>query len=293
MLHTLENDILRITAEDHGAELRSITGKSDGTEYLWNGDPAWWKYTAPVLFPIVGKLVDGKYRVDGKEYELPQHGFGRTSDYWCVREEKDEVAFMLDWEDETLNFYPFKFQLTVAYILRENRVEILWTVRNQDTKDMYFSIGAHPALRCPIAADEDFSDCYLKFNVKEKADRYLLDANGNLTHTTVPMLDGKELPLSYDLFKDDALIFNKLNSDEISICSRKSKKSITIRAKGFPWWGFWTPAKGGAPFLCIEPWAGHADFADITGELKDKDSICRVRAGSSFSAGYSIIIHEA
>ena len=67
MLHTLENDILRITAEDHGAELRSITGKSDGTEYLWNGDPAWWKYTAPVLFPIVGKLVDNKYRVDGRE----------------------------------------------------------------------------------------------------------------------------------------------------------------------------------------------------------------------------------
>ena len=104
MLYTLKNDELRITVDDHGAELKAITGISDNTEYLFNGDPKWWKYSSPVLFPIVGKLVDGKYRFDGKEYNLPGHGFGRISDYECIRQESDELVFALDWSDETLNF---------------------------------------------------------------------------------------------------------------------------------------------------------------------------------------------
>ena len=116
MLHTLENSILRITVDNHGAELKSITGISDGTEYLFNGDPKWWKYTSPVLFPIVGKLVNGKYRVNNKEYSLPGHGFGRISDYNCIRKETDEVVFELEWNEETLKSYPYKFRVEIAYI---------------------------------------------------------------------------------------------------------------------------------------------------------------------------------
>ena len=95
MLHTLQNNILKITLDDKGAELKSITEVSDGTEYLHDGNPAWWKYTSPVLFPIVGKVVNGKYRAEGKEFELPQHGFARTSNFDCIREEEDEVVFQL------------------------------------------------------------------------------------------------------------------------------------------------------------------------------------------------------
>ena len=119
MLHTLQNDILKITVADHGAELKSITGISDGTEYLHDGNPQYWKYTSPVLFPFVGKVVNNKYRAEGKEYELPQHGFARTSEFTCIREAKDEVAFRLEWSEETLKLYPYKFSLEIAYILRE------------------------------------------------------------------------------------------------------------------------------------------------------------------------------
>ena len=292
MLHTLENGTLRITVDDRGAELKSITGISDGTEYLFNGDPKWWKYTSPVLFPIVGKLVNGKYKVDNKEYSLPGHGFGRISDYNCIRKESDEVVFALEWNEETLKSYPYKFRLEIAYILRDNRVEIMWTVKNLDDKIMHFSIGAHPALACPIINGESFEDCYLKFNVSEKSSRILLDTSGPLTHNRVPTLDGTELDLNYDLFKGDALVFDDLKSDEVSICSRKSSKSITLQAKGFPFWGIWTPDKGGAPFICIEPWHGHADFIDFKGDISEKDGIRSLPAGESFDAGYSFIIHE-
>ena len=292
MLHTLQNDILKIKISDFGAELKSITGLSDGTEYLHNGDPQYWKYTSPVLFPFVGKVVNNKYRVNGKEYELPQHGFARTSEFTCIRESVDEVAFRLDWNEETLKVYPFKFRLEIAYILRYNKVEVMWTVENLDDKEIYFSIGAHPALKCPIVEGENFDDCYLKFDVAEKSSRMLLTPNGTLSHERKPMLDGKELNLNYEIFKDDALVFEKLKSDEFSICSRKSSKSITIRAIKFPYTGIWTPAKGGAPFICIEPWLGHADYDDFTGDFSEKEGIIKLSVKESFDAGYTFIINE-
>ncbi len=291
-MHTLKNDRLKITVAERGAELKSITGVSDGAEYLHNGDPKWWKYTAPVLFPFVGKHVNNKYRVDGKEYELPQHGFARTSEFKCIREAADEVAFRLSWNDETLKVYPYKFQLDIAYILRDNQVEVMWTVENLGDSDMYFSIGAHPALKCPIVDGENFDNCYLKFNVAENSSRILLAPTGNLSHDRVPTIDGTELALNYELFKGDALVFDDLKSDEISIHSRKSSKAVTIRAKGFPYMGIWTPAQGGAPLLCIEPWLGHADYVDFNGDISEKEGIQKITAGESFDAGFTFIITE-
>lgn len=292
MLHTLKNEILTVTVEDYGAELKSIKSSMNGTDYLFDGDPKWWRYTSPVLFPIVGKLVGGKYRAEGKEFELPQHGFGRTSNFTCIRETVDEITFQLNWSSETLKVYPYKFQLEVAYILKSNKIEVIWTVRNVDDKDIYFSIGAHPALKCPILENESFEDYYLKFNVAENSSRILLSPSGTLSHERIPTIDGNELNLNYDIFKSDALVFDNLKSDEISLCSRKGSKSIKIRAKGFPFWGIWTPAQGGAPFLCIEPWLGHADFDDFMGDIAEKDGIIKLLVSESFDAGYTFIIEE-
>ncbi len=72
MIYTLENEHLKISLSNHGGELHSIKGKKDNTEFLWSGDEAYWKYHAPILFPIVGKVFNSKYTVDGKTYELPQ-----------------------------------------------------------------------------------------------------------------------------------------------------------------------------------------------------------------------------
>ena len=132
----------------------------------------------------------------------------------------------------------------------------------------------------------------MKFNKPEKSARLPLAANGAITHDRIPTLDGTELNLTYDLFKGDALVFDDLKSDEVSVCSRKSSKSLTIRAKGFPYWGFWTPAQGGAPFICIEPWHGHADYEDFSGELKDKEGIIKLAAGETFQTELSFIINN-
>ncbi len=291
-MHTLQNDVLKITVADRGAELKSITEISDGTEYLFDGDPIWWKFSSPVLFPIVGKLVDNKYRAEGKIFELPGHGFARTSDFWLVDATDNTLTFALESNAATFKVYPYKFRLEISFELIGREVKVRWKVSNVDDKEIYFSIGAHPAICCPIAYRENFDDCYLKFNRAEKSSCIRLNADGTLGREKVPMLDGDELPLSYELFKGDALVFDDLKSDEVSVRSRKSSKSITVRAKGFPYWGFWTPSQGGAPFVCIEPWHGHADYENFAGELKDKEGIIALPAGEKFKTEMSFIVGE-
>lgn len=290
MLYTLQNDILKIAVAEHGAELKALTELADGTEYLFDGDPTWWKYSSPILFPIVGKLVNNKYRVDGVEYTLPGHGFGRTSDFWLVDASSNSITFALESNAATLAIYPYRFRLEISYELTGKEVKFIWKVINVDNKPIYFSIGAHPAIRCPISYRENFDDCYLKFNREEKSSRIALLPSGPLSHERIPTLDGTELDLNYELFKGDALVFDDLKSDEITVCSRKSKKTLTVRAKDFPYWGIWTPDRGGAPFICIEPWHGHADYEDFTGELKDKEGIRRLDVGETFNTQMSFII---
>ena len=291
-MKTLQNDVLRITVAERGAELKSITALSDGTEYLFNSDPIWWKYSSPVLFPIVGKVKGGKYRAEGREFELGQHGFARTSYFWLVDATDNTLTFALESNAATLAVYPYKFRLEISYELVGNEIKVFWKVINVDDKEIYFSIGAHPAICCPISYRENFTDCYLKFNKPEKSARLPLAANGLLTQERIPTLDGTELDLNYDLFKGDALVIDDLKSDEVSVCSRNSSKSLTIRAKDFPYWGFWTPAQGGAPFICIEPWHGHADYEDFKGELKDKEGILKLAVGETFETELDFIIRN-
>ena len=292
MIRTIKNDVLKISVATRGAELKAITAVDDGTEYLFDGNPTWWKFSSPVLFPIVGKLINNTYRVDGKEFTMPGHGFARTSDFWVVDAAPDSITFALESNAATLAVYPYRFRLEISYKLDGNEVKVGWKVINVDAREIYFSIGAHPAISCPIAYRENFTDCYLKFNRAEKSSRLPLAANGAISHERIPTLDGTEFDLNYEIFKGDALVFDDLKSDEISVCSRKSSKSLTLRAEGFPYWGIWTPAQGGAPFICIEPWHGHADFVDFTGDFKDKDGINKLAVGETFTAELSFIVNN-
>ena len=81
-----------------------------------------------------------------------------------------------------------------------------------------------------------------------------------------------------------------LRSDTIMVRSAKTSKAVGIRAAGFPYWGIWSPSQGGAPFICLEPWHGHADYDDFEGEISEKEGIISLAAGKSFEAEYSIVI---
>ena len=292
MIYTLENENIRVVASSNGGELNSIKKINDETEYLWNGDEKYWKYNAPVLFPIVGKVNGGKYKVDGIEYELPQHGLARTREFKLIEKSESRIVFELRYDEETLKVYPFKFILRIGYTLMEYGVETSYEVINNDNKDIYFSIGGHPAYMCPINQGESFEDYYFEFDKVEKASKILLSSNGLFTkNTELIMNNDKELPINIEMFKDDAIIFNDLKSNKISLKSRKSDKSITMDFSGFPYLGLWTKPTG-APFVCIEPWFGHADYEDFNGDFKDKEGINKLAVGERFKAAYLVTVNN-
>lgn len=290
MIYSLENTSIKITASTHGGEIHSITNKSDGTDYLWDGNPEYWKYHAPILFPIVGKVVDSKYKVDGKTYELPQHGLARTSEFKLISKKDYELTFELNYSEESLKVYPYKFSLRSTYRLEGKTVNVTYSVKNLDDKLIYFSIGTHPAFICPINKNEKLDECYLEFSEEEISNRKVLTTEGYLSHEESECLNSTEIiMLSKELFKDDALVFDDLKSDKISIKSRNSSKSLTVEFKGFPYMGIWAP-KDGAPFVCIEPWFGHADYNDFNGEFREKEGIISLELEKEFSCTYKVTI---
>ena len=147
-MKTLKNTALTLNISLHGAELTSIRD-SFGREFLWQADPAFWKRHSPVLFPIVGSLWDKHFRVNGREYEMGQHGFARDMDFRLVSEREDEMWFELNSSPETLAKYPYKFTLRIGYRLEDNKIHVMWEVSGDDSQTMWFQIGAHPAFYLP------------------------------------------------------------------------------------------------------------------------------------------------
>jgi len=290
MIYTLENSFIKITASNYGGELHSLTSQEDNTEFLWNGDPRFWKYHAPILFPIVGKVNNLIYKVNGREYTLPQHGLARVSEFNLVSKTEDEIVFELRSSEESLKVYPFKFSLRIKYTLINSSLNISYSVKNIDNKKIYFSIGSHPAFMCPLKKDETLDDYYFKFNSKETTSIMCLNNDGYFLKERLPFLDNSDtIPLSKDLFKHDALVFSNLTSKEISICSKNHSKTLTFNFSNFPYLGLWAPATG-APFVCIEPWFGHADYEDFNGDFVEKEGIISLEENTIFNCNFTVTI---
>lgn len=291
MKFILENENIKISANTFGGELNNLILKKDNTEYLWNGDEKYWKYHSPILFPIVGKVLNNKYRAEGNEYELPQHGLARTREFTMIENDDKHIVFELLWSEDTLKIYPYKFSLRLSYELLDNGVKVLYNVKNLDNKDIYFSIGGHPAFMCPLLDGEKFEDYYFEFNEKESISLMELDTDkGYFTGKTKEFLNNSNIiNLNLELFKFDALVFNNLNSNLISLKSYKNNKELVMDFSGFPYLALWTKPTG-APFICIEPWYGHADYFNFTGELKDKAGIEMLPIDGEFNAEYKLFI---
>ena len=148
-MHTIENGFLQVTVSELGAELQSVKA-TDGTEFLWQGDSRYWKDRSPVLFPYVGRLTNGRYRLEGREYPMGIHGFAAHSVFQTVKAEPERLELAITDTPETLARYPRRFAFTVVYALAGNTLEVTFRVENRDTGTMYFGLGGHPGIRVPL-----------------------------------------------------------------------------------------------------------------------------------------------
>ena len=246
-----------------------------------------------MLFPIVGSVWEKRYRVDGKEYELGQHGFARDMDFTLVSASDTEVRYRLESDEETLKKYPFRFVLEIAYRLHGNSLDVIWEVVNPSDGELYFQIGAHPAFIYPDYDPEKQERGFFVFDRKDGLECIRIKEKGCVDaltkHPLVIPEDGR-LPIERDTF--DAI-------DTIMLQDSQIGRVDMLRADGSPWLalsfdapvvGIWSPPGKVAPFICIEPWYGRCDRAGYEGEYKDKDWMNHLAPGEKFSSVYTIEI---
>ena len=292
MIHKIENNQLQLAVKQVGAEICSIKSAITGREFIWDANPEIWAGHAPVLFPIVGALKNETYKYDGQEYSLPQHGFARRNKKVELFEKSEKsLVFVLRSNDATKMVYPFDFEFLTKYELQARKIIVTHEVRNTATNEMYFSVGAHPAFKCPLNDGEEYSDYYLEFEQAEQEKSWQIAEGGLIRKETVEVFNNSNIiRLHPDIFNNGALVFKDLKSRKISLKSRKSKQVVSVSYEGFPYMGIW--AKPQAEYVCIEPWLGIADSVDANQDITTKEGIIKLRGGETFKTSYFIEVVE-
>lgn len=288
MQYILHNDYLTATFLSKGAELCKLVD-TDGINYIWSADPAYWSRHAPVLFPFVGKVTDGQYNLNDTNYQIGQHGFARDMEFTVTEQNDNALTFTLISNEQTKMLYPFDFKLDIIYTLKNKSLSIAYKVINTDLQTIAFKIGAHPGFMCPLFEGETMEDYYLEFESYENTTLMLLTPEGLFTHDLLPFT-GQTIDLSPDTFIKDALVFKDLASTCITLCSKKHDKKLSVSFDGFPLLGIWSPHTR-SPFVCIEPWFGHADFVDDSSNLLEKKDLVTLAAHNVFECEHIIHIH--
>lgn len=285
MRQILTSPQLQVTIDPAGAEICSVTNK-EGLEFIWPAKKEVWPRHAPVLFPVVGRLKENRFYHDGVLYPLGQHGFARDMKFLLSDHHEQGCTFRLSSGELTRNLYPFEFILEIRYELQGNTLNTHYTVSNPASTPLFFSIGAHPGFRCPLLPHERFEDYALWFETSTLEAR-VLNQGLRAPQTRRIDLPLSHLPLSKELFKADALVFENAQVQRVSLRSGTSAHRIDMECQGWPYFGVWT-RQGCDEFICLEPWYGIADAENSSGELSQKEGILRLEAGQQFSCRFSI-----
>ncbi|MEM9886169.1 MAG: aldose 1-epimerase family protein [Bacteroidota bacterium] len=289
-MHYIENKYLRVGIQEKGAELSSIVHLATGQEYMWEADPEFWGHHSSILFPIIGKVKNDQIHLEGKSYSIKQHGFARNETFDILDINKDRICFQLLYTTEGQEDYPYRYELQATYELEESAVHITYKVLHHGPQEMYFSIGAHPAFKCPLKAGEKRSDYQLVFEKEEVAHRHFIEGGLRTGETQLVLNQEKVLPIDDHLFDKDALIFKDLASNTVSLIHKSGRKVLDFGFGGFPYLGIWSRNEF-APFVCIEPWFGVADPLDGSNDFKSKEGVLSLAAEAEFECRHSLRIY--
>jgi len=287
----IQNDKLQIVISPKAAELKSIQD-ADGIEYLWQGDPTYWKNQAINLFPYIGRLTEGCYTYKGERYEMSRHGFLPETEMSVEAVSEDSVCYFLRENQETMDVYPFPFELRIKYSLNEYLIDVCFDIINTGDEHMFFGIGGHPGFRVPLVPGLAFDDYYLEF--AESCNPLLVGLSEtcfpNGEDKEYPLKDGKIIPLTHSLFDNDAIVLRNMHR-KVSLKSNKNSKSVTVAFPGMQFIGFWHTTKSDAPFVCIEPWTSLPSRDSIIEDITTQPYMVGLEPGGHYCNEWSIEIH--
>ena len=276
MIFTIENEFISVSVKKAGAELNSFKSKETGTEYLWQGNPDIWYGQSPVLFPIVGTLLNNAYLSEGKEYTLYRHGIARKRDFKLKEQGNDYLVLVQRYDDETLKSYPFEYELLIEFRLEGKTLKVTHRVKTLGNKTMYFSIGAHPGFNCKVGD-------IIEFEKPETLSTERIDKENLIIPEKFPLIENsREIEITKEIFEPDALILSDMKSEKLRI---KGENEIEFTFGKCPFLGIW--AKPGAPYVCLEPWYGVNDGREVKNDISEKRGIQKLGKGGEFSFSWT------
>ncbi len=284
MIYSIENEYLKVSVQDKGAELQSILG-SDGIEYLWQGDPKYWSGRAYNIFPYVARLTEGRYSLDGRIYQMAIHGIARYRVFRPAVQEKTRLVMELAADEETLAIYPRNFVFRVCYALEGNCLVQTYQVENRDEKTMYFGLGGHPGFQVP----GKFEDFRFRFEPECAPQRVILNDACFTTGELVdyPLEEGRYIPLRHELFDRDAIVLKGMSSTVV-LESPKSGYRVAVSCPGMQYIGLWHKPKTDAPFVCIEPWCSLPAREGILTVFEEQPDLISLEPGKTYENVWTI-----
>lgn len=286
MLYHIENGRLHVAVSTAGAELMSVRS-SQGTEYLWQGDAAYWSDRAPNIFPYVARLTQGCYTYQGKTYHMPIHGFAPTAEFAVTEEKADSITFTLESMPAFYEMYPFRFRFSIRYHLEGTILHAELTVENQDDKTMHFGLGGHPGICVPLEEGLTFEDYFLEFPEGDLR-RVEFTPACFITGREDPFpLTGNRLPLRHDMFDDDAIVLKGV-AGHVTLRSEKGQRSVTLLAEDLPVYGFWHMPGTDAPYICLEPWSSLPSRQDVVEDLETQPDLISLAPGHIYRTTWSL-----
>lgn len=254
-----------------GAELVSL--KKNGKEVIWEGDPKFWAGHAPVLFPFCGALKNDGYYYEGKFYNMPKHGFARKEMFELKESTQNTASFVLVNNEKNYTSFPFEFEFYINYTLTDT-LSVEYVVKNNDEKTMYFTLGAHEGYQL----NDDFENYSIAFDGEEDFDSMVLVNANLLKKETVTVSErSNELPLKYDLFKNDALVFRNIKSKKVYLKHKTQGKLVEVDRGNLGTLMFWT--REDAPYICIECWSAISDYLDGNCQIEQKTDVSKLLKG--------------
>jgi galactose mutarotase-like enzyme len=256
-----------------GAEL--VQWRVNGRALIWQVEAQFWDRTAPVLFPLCGWTRDG-VRVKGKHYSLGLHGFAHQRQFSCVEQTQNTAHLILRDDAISRALYPFGFELSVIYHLREGGLDVRFNVRNRDQTLLPYAIGFHPGF---ALSSDPSREAYFRFagqNGREVKPYVPIIAAGGLFAPEQRAVDMKEgqLTLSPALWAHEALCFLDVPTHEYHV--QLGDVGLDISTHHFPHCVLWS--RPHAPFVCVESWTGYGDPVGFDGDLFAKPSMIHLPA---------------
>ena len=289
MLYTIENNCLKVVVNSCGAELWSIKN-NDGVEFLWQGDPSYWSDRSPVLFPYIGRMIDKRYSYKENVYPMNIHGFALNMDFQIISHKENELSLQLKSTKETKKQYPWNFIFNIKYQLMENRLQIIFNLKNNDSSEMLFAVGGHPGFRVLFVEGEKFEDYRLRFPNAEATERVIFTNECFVDHIEPYELpNGNCINLSHSLFDQDAIVLNNTGSNVI-LENINGNYSVTVTYPQMPYIGFWHTPELDAPYVCIEPWSSLPSAKGEKTVWDNQKDLLKLSAGKTYENEWCITI---